>query len=339
MTDSQPIEETTVAPEPAPATYEDAAKAVWGEGATPAPAEAEKPAEAKPEAAEAPAEPEAPKQDERVAARIAVAKRAELRAAQERAELKAQRDALAKERADIEAKAARFKLLEEDPVKAFEELKLDPKAFLERLANEQDPTSIVAKKMAALEAEVTSLREERRKEIETAKERETRQAQEAAWSEASQTFVQFVEQTADKYPHLVNEFTEGEAVAEAEKILTEVVGYSDDGSPVTAVEAYFNQFGQYPDNDVIAEELDKRAKARVEARQKSVWRKQATAAPASQAISPGDPNRAAQTVNKGSSPRTLTPRAASEKASSSNGWSQEWADQESLRLLQGAIRD
>lgn len=339
MEQTQDIQTTETAPEaPAPVSFEEAAKSVFGDGATP-------PAETAPEtpADDKTAETEAPPPDpkaERIASRIAAAKRAELKAAQERHEIKAEKEALAREKAALEAQAARYKLLEEDPVRAFEELKLDPKTFLEKLAGEHKPENVQAKELAALKAEIAAMREERTKEIETAKQREARQQSEHAWTEASRGFVEFVQEESEKYPHLVSEFTEGEAVSAAERVLLEVVGHDPQGRPVTRADAYLHQFGEYPDNDVIAEHLDLLAKQRAEARQNSAWAKRGQAPiSGSQPLSNGDPNPKSPPVNRGSSPRTLTSRAASEKATSlSKQWTQEAADEESLRILEAALR-
>lgn len=322
-------------------SFEEAAKTVFGDTA---PAEAsptpEAPAEAPAEAALAPEEPAPDPKQERVAARIAAATRAEIRAAQARAELKAQQAELERRAAELEATAAKYKLLEEDPVKAFETLKLDPKTFLEKLSGEYKPENVAERELAKLKAEFEALKAETTRERETAKEREQRIATEMAWKEASQGFIAHVEATAEKYPNLVAEFTEGEAVAAAEQVLLEVVGHDDAGKPVTRTQAYFDKFGTYPDNDVIAEYLDAQAKARAEARQNSAWRKRGeSATQGSQPLSNGDPIPKAPPVNKGSSPRTLTSRAASEKATSlSKQWSQEAADEESLRILEAALR-
>ncbi len=316
-------------------SMEEAAKIVFGEDPAP-----EKPADA-PVPATAPEKPvEEPAPDpkaERVAARIAVAKRAELRAAQEREQIRRDREEVDRKAAELAAKEARFKLLEEDPVKAFEELKLDPKTFLERLAGEQDPTNVVAKEVAKLRADLKAEQEARLKAEQDATRRQASEQTEAAFREASAVFVQHVEAHADKYPHLVSEFTEAEAIEAAFRAVNEVVGYDSQNQPVTRGEAYRQEFGAYPDDDVIAEHLDAQAKARAEARQKSAWRKRGdSAATPSQGTPNGDP-QAAQPV-KGSSPRTLTSRAASEKATAPKQWTQEQADEESLRILSGAFR-
>jgi hypothetical protein len=345
---SEAVETTeTVTTEAPTMDLVEAAKLVFGEEPAPEAGSADvstQPKDAPPsEQAEAqtPAEPaaEAPV-DDKVAKRIAVAKRAEMAAAEARREIRAKEEALAQEKAALEAEKARFRLLEEDPVKAFEVLKLDPKTFLEKLSGEYKPESVIERQLAAVRAELAALKETTQKEQETAKERAAREAVEQTTRAAASTFVQFVGESAEKFPHLVAEFTEDEAVNEAFRALHEVVGHDERGRPVTRNEAYFNQFGVYPDNDVIAEHLDTVAKQRSEARQNSAWAKRGQSPTAgSQPLSHGDPNPKAPPVIKGSSPRTLTSRAASEKASPPKQWSQEAADEESLRILQSAFRD
>ena len=337
--------QTEVQTESTAPTFADVAAEVFGADApaassttepTTAPTPSEEGSAVESVAAEPPAvDPKA----ERVAARIAAATRAELKARQARLELAERERTLAAREAELEAKAARYKLLEEDPVKAFEVLSIEPKTFLEKLAGEHAPENVQSKKLQALEAELAALKEERQRERETAEQRAKREQAEAVWREASAGFVEFVQTTAEKYPHLVAEYTEHEALAQAERVLSETVGYDAHGRAVSRAEQYRLQFGEYPDNDVIAEYLDGLAKQRAEARQNSAWRAKVAATPASQATRTGDPNPAAHPVSKGSSPRTLTSRAASEKASASKQWTQEAADEESLRILKGAFRD
>lgn len=327
------------AAEPVSMSLEEAAKQVFGEAPTDgAAADAAAAGDAAPLEEEKPAEPAADPKQERVAARIAVAKRAELKAAQDRAELKSLRAEHDRREADLKEREARFRLLEEDPVKAFEVLKLEPRTFLEKLSGEYKPEAVTDRQVKALQAEIESLKQERAKEREASQRSAQRQASDAAWQQASADFVRFVEAGAERFPHLVAEYTEGEAVAAAERALLEHVAVDDDGRPITRAEAYRAEFGDYPDNDVIAEFLDAQAKQRAEARQNSAWRKQVPATHGSQPLSNGETNHKAPPVNKGSSPRTLTSRAASEKASPPKQWSQEAADEESIRILSRAFR-
>lgn len=277
-------------------------------------------------------------QAEKIAARIAAASRAERRAAEQRREIEERERRAAERERELDAKLARYKVIEEDPVRAFEELKLDPKTFLEKLAGEYKPENVIQKEVAALRADLEKEREER-KRLEAEHEKRTKAAEvDAQWREASTAFVTHVTEQASKYPHLVEEYTEQQATDAAFAVLTEVVAHDRNGHPISRAEAYRAEFGDYPDNDVIAEYLDAQAKARIDARAKSAWRKRGESAPqASQATRNGDLKAEGQPV-KAPSPRTLTSRAASEKASAPKQWSQEWADEESLRILETALR-
>ncbi len=347
---SEAVEQTQATPAPEAPTMDliAAAKDVWGEdvpaadaGSTPeAPGpekpetapEAEPAAEAKPE--------ETPAVDDKVSKKIAAAARAERAAAQARQELRTAQEKLATERAALDAEKARFRVLEENPEKAFEVLGLDPKTFLEKLAGEHKPENVAERQLKALQAELAELKAGIARREEAATQQVQRAQVDQTVQSANAIFVQHITEGAEKYPNLVAEFTEAEAVQEAHRALSEVVGEDEDGKPITRNQAYFNQFGIYPDNDVIAEHLDAVAKQRAEARQNSAWAKRGQSPTnGSQPLSNGDPNPKAQPVNKGSSPRTLTSRAASEKASPPKQWSQEAADEESLRILQGAFRD
>lgn len=311
-------------------TLEQVAAEVFG---TDAPAEtvADTPAES---AKVEPAKTEESAKDERISPRITAAMRAEVRAAEQRAELRAQQQQIEAKQRDLDAREKRIKLIEDDPIRFFEEWKADPKVFLEKLAGEYKPENVVAKKVDSLEKQLAEERAAREK-LQAETEHKTKAAQaDAAWKEASGAFVNFVAASAEKYPHLVEEFTEQQATDEAFAALSEVIGKDANGEPVTRAEAYRIQYGDYPGNDTVAEYLDSIAKQRIEGRQKAGWRK--PPATPSEGATPGDP-KPASPVN-GASPRTLTSRDSSTRASAPKQWSQEAADEESLRILEAALR-
>lgn len=276
---------------------------------------------------------EEPKPD-RVGARIAAAKRAEQRAEQQRLQMQAENRRIADANAQLDAREKRIKLIEDDPVRFFEEFKSDPKTFLEKLAGEHKPENVASKKLSAVEQELKDLKDQLANRDAAAVQAQN----EGAWKVACDRFISHVGEQAEKYPHLTNEFTEDQATQLAHSVLTEVVGRDAGGRPVTRSQAYFRENGVYPDHDVIAEHLDGIAKARVEARTNSPWRKLGNgAAPASQAAPNGDLKTPATPV-KVASPRTLTSREASQRVAAQKPWSQEAADEESLRILEAAFR-
>lgn len=320
------------APAPEPTLEELAAKLFKPEGDAPAASAEETPVE--PPAEEA--APEEPKQD-RVGARIAAAKRAEQKAAMERRELTQLREQQERRQAELDAREKRIKLIEEDPVRFFEEFKADPKTFLEKLSGEYKPENVATKKLTALEEELKQLREERDRSAAAAKEQAAKVQAESAWKEASSAFIAHVGEKADKYKHLVEELTESEATNLAYTVLTEVVGYDEGKRPVTRAEAYHREFGAYPDNDVIAEYLDAIAKQRVEARTKSAWRKRGeSATPASEASPNGDPKPVPPVT--GTKPRTLTSREASQRTAAPKPMTQEEIDAECIRIIEQGFR-
>lgn len=341
MTDPTPTPPKPEATPAAPAgpTLDEVVAEVFGP-----PDETEAAAPEKAEPAPEPAkEPVADDQkNERVAARIIAAKRAEEKAARERVELKAQKDAQERRTAELDARERRIKLIEDDPIKFFEEFKADPKTFLEKLAGEHAPENVVAKKQAALESELEALKRQIA-ERDTAQQRQAAQAQATVeWREASTAFIEHVGEHAEKYPHLIADLTEAEATQLAYSELAAVVGETSDGRPVTRAQAYYNEHGFYPDNDVIAEYLDGIAKARAEARTKSAWRQRGEAViPASKAHGDSKPVPPV----RGTSPRTLTSRDASQRTSvpsRRNGsvWTHEDqanADETALRLIEEAM--
>ncbi len=93
--------------------------------------------------------------------------------------------------------------------------------------------------------------------------------------------------------------------------------------------------GEYPTDDDVAEALEERATPRAKAR--SEWRTRiGKNAPAAPQGTPSVDVRATQ-MDRGPSPRTLTSRAASEKAAATPVWTQEAADEESLRIIRAAF--
>jgi DNA repair exonuclease SbcCD ATPase subunit len=279
------------------------------------PAEAAEEGAAEGAEAEKPASPAPDPKAERVAKRIDIAKRAELRSAQHRAELQAKEQSLAAKEAEVEAKLARYKKLEEDPVAAFEELKLDPKTFLERLAGLQDPNSIVTKKLSSLEDELKKEREERQRIQYESQKRERLMHVQQTTRQAAEQFITHISGAAEKYPHLVDEYTPDEIVARGMRVAEQ------------HAEAYKAKFGDYPDDEVIAQYLEDEAAQRAKA--KTEWRSKLSAK------KPGlGKQRDSESGQDGAgTPRTLTSRSAGQKASAPKDWDPKAADLEALRII------
>lgn len=257
--------------------------------------------------------------------RIIAAKRADLKAAQARAEMAKERAELQSARAELEdmrKTADALKAARVSPSKALELLGMSPREFLESLATEHEPEAVVQRAMGAAMTETEKLRLEiaemkaAQAERERAAESRTYEAQS---SQAQQAFLEHIA-SSESYPHTVEEFTPSEIVKLGWELATKHSA------------AYFERFGEYPSDEVIAEELENQAKAR--AAERSAWRARKVSAAPSKGIQSGN-QRAAQPVT---GPVTLTSRASSERTSVPSGWSQEQADEESLRILQAALR-
>jgi hypothetical protein len=299
---------------------EDAAREVFGESE-------EAPA-GEPEKAEEPAKPAEKAEDPRIASRLLAAKRAELRSAQERAELNSIRADIERQKAElleITKLAERVKAAKSSPSKLMELAELEPKAFLESLANEHEPQAIAQRVRTEVQSEVEALRKQ------VAELQASREAEKASYQEQQRAakiqglqaaFVEHVATQAEAYPNLVEEFTP-EEIAERALAVAKEHG-----------QAYFDKFGEYPDDSVIAEHLELQAKARAE--QKAAWRGRI----GKPALQPGKGDSSGETRSRptvrADSPRTLTSRAASAKATPAREWSQEDADAEALRILESA---
>lgn len=300
----------------------------------PAPQEPEKPVEEAPKLT-----PDA----ERVAARIAAAKRAEQRAAEERkaiADAQAQVEKTKAELADLVKLAEQVKAAKASPSKALELMGLSPKEFLETLATENEPGSIAAREVAReaaerekLAGELAELKKqlaEEKQRVESAKVEQRRRATEEA-------FIAKVESDAAKYPHLLEEYTPEETVAEGYRILNETVGHDERGRPITRLQAFVAEHGSEPSDDDVAEFLEHQAKQRAQIRRDRLARI-GKAAPAAVPGNGKSGDQSEAQPDRGQSPRTLTSRAASEKASAQRPWSQEAADEESIRILSQALK-
>lgn len=325
----------TPSAEPAPAPeipFNDVVEQVFGKDS---PAEAspspETPTPQVPQAGEKVGAPA----DERLSAKIAAGLRAEKRAAearradQERA-ANHQRElaAIEQRRAAVEADlklAEQLRAAKASPSKALEMLGYQPKTFFETLASENEPAAVAQRAVSVeqaerekLAAEVKALKEEREKE---------RLAHEQARYQQNvhglqQKFVEHVA-SSEAYPHLVAEFTAEEIAAQAWQLAKE------------HTPAYVKKFGEPPSDEVIAEHLESLARARAEKR--AAWHAQiGRDVPKARAAEPGE-QRASQS-ERGPSPRTLSSRQTGQRSAAPRPWSQEAADEESLRILRGAIK-
>jgi hypothetical protein len=280
-----------------------------------------------------PAKVEPPKPDpasEKVAARLTVALRAEERAARSRAELAAAKAAVEAKEAEVTEKLKTFEAFTAaklSPSKALELLGLTPKEFLESLATEHEPAAVAARavqgttaEVAKLQAKIDAMEAAAAKREDDAKRREA----DSLYNEATQQFISHVDAAPDKYPHLIAEYTPSELASLAQRTVDAHAG------------PYREKFGEFPDDEVIAEFLEDQAKARAETLAERRARVGQKAQVPSEGKTPGD-LQVAQPAT-GPSPRTLTSRTASEKATAQKPWSQEWADEESLRILHAALK-
>lgn len=311
----------------APSTVE-AMKQVFGEASEP-PAEttteeASVTTKETPSTVEDKAKTEDKPKDERAASRILAAKKAESRAAKQRAEIEAERAAVEKQRAELAPLlelAESLKGAKDSPAKLLELAKLDPKSFIEKLASEHDPSSEAKREIAKtqtetekLRAEVEALRKEREEELKAAKQREVDDLTRAAQS----TFIDFVAKSHERYPHLVEELTPEEIADEALRVATRYAT------------AYKEETGEDFTDDVLADYLESQAKAR--AQRRAAFRSKFSPA---EAGAHGQKLIKAQPDLQSPNPRTLTSRIAGTKAAPPKTWSQELADEQSLQILKG----
>lgn len=321
--------------------FDEAVANVFGPADQPAPEPAKATEEAEPEA---PAEPEKPKEDPRLAAKLNAAVRAEKKLASLRAEtaqLESAKQQLSpmlqmleqvnKEFGSPEKFAEAIKFAKQvqgakgSPTELLRLAETEPKDFLENLANEHEPAVLFQRMQADFQKQLESVREDFKQQLAAeraqAEQKVAQQQLEQATQQAQQAFVDHVAEKADAYPHLVAEFSPDEI---AEKGLEIAQLHSA---------AYRSRFGEDPSDDVIAEYLEEQAKARAEKR--SAWLQRIGKAAPKPGEGGSDSEKQGRPPVKAEVPRTTTSRGASSNHTSpAREWSQEWADAESLRLIE-----
>jgi hypothetical protein len=287
-------------------------------------------------------EPAKAPEAERVSARILAAKRAEIRAAKERAELASQRAEVESQRTAIAEQAAQVEALKAaklSPSKALELLGMSPKEFIESLATEHEPATVARRAVGETQTEIQKLRAELQEMRDAAQAREKAiRDQETArdYDAATVEFLDFVGKNHTKYETLVADFSDAEIAQAAKSCLDEHVGKDSNGRPVTRLRAFMAEHdGRPPSDDEIAEFLEHRAAQRRQSR--SAWHQRVGLGAQPSQGAPNGQTAATQT-DRGPGPRTLTSREASVRASADKPWSQESADEESLRILAAAMR-
>lgn len=276
---------------------------------------------------------------ERVTAKIAAGLRAERRAADARRERNAFEASKVQASRELDAQraavAADLKLVEQlkaakaSPSEALRLLGLDGKTFLTTLANENEPHAIAARAVSVEQTEREKLAAEVASLKKSLADREAGEVNARITHDgvvAQRAFLDHVATKADEYPNTVEEFTPREIVERGWKLAEQ---YS---------KPYFEKYGEYPSDEVIAEQLEKEAAARAQQRTDSAWRERVgKTAPKPKLGTPTGDSRASQ-PERGPSPRTLSSRQTSERGSAPRPWTQEAADEESMRILNGAIK-
>lgn len=291
------------------------------------------PEQADPEPAKADGETAAPAEapkDKSVAERLAAALKAEKKAAELRAKNEAKARELEAREKTITPRESDAELFARDPAEYIAKKGWGQKeiaAFLDKLAGTYKPEAESEKKLTSVEQKVQEL-EARLAEKEAL---ERARSLTVAQQEAGKGFVQHIASAADKYLHLTEYYSDEEAVQAGFAVLNEVIGQDAEGKPVTRVRAFEAQHGRTPTDEELAEHLDAIAKAKLEARAKSSWRKGA----ATNQVSQANGEASAVPPAKGTSPRTLSRADTSERAAAprQTGWTQELADQKSLEIL------
>lgn len=259
-----------------------------------------------------------PGPNDKVAQRIAAAKRREERAARERASLHAERAQIESARAEIGRHQAALRLLTERPLEGMKALAIDPKTFLEKIIQDGEVT---------WQSEAQQLRSElKRLEEERGRERAELEAQriEATQAQAKAAFASMVSTNADKYPYLMAEFDDDEIVDRAWRVASL---HGPD---------YRARTGEDLSDEEIASFLEDQAKARHEKLQGR--RARVNGGTRESGSAPTSPNAPGH-VSRPATARTISGRMTGQAQQSARPWTQDDADTESLRILAKAWRD
>lgn len=255
-----------------------------------------------------------------------------IREIQEKERILAERESKLKEvEPDLE-KARKLREYVNSPTKLLELADSDPKEFLEKLANENEPDALIERIRNEFRSEIEGYKKELesiRKAQEEREIRAQRQQHELMVKQAQDAFVESVAKEVEKYPFLTDEFTPDEIAQRGYNVVQEFV------------QKFGAQYGREPYQDEmpsdseVAEYLEAQAKSRYESKQ--AWRQRiGKAAPQSVDFRPGD--KQPKPTVKADVPRTLTSRAASSKTVKPKEWTQEGADEESLAYLTEALK-
>jgi hypothetical protein len=331
MTDAAQTTTTAEAPSAGSFSAEEIAD-VFGPAAVP-----EAPA---PEAKEVPAAAESEPKDKGVSDRIAAAMKAEKRAAELRAKNERKEKELGEREAALKPTAEEIALFQDDPAafiakKGWTEKQVA--SFLDKLAGTYKPEAVAEKKLTTLEQELADVKAKLAAKEQAEEAAKLTAQQRHAESEAGKAFIGHIVSDVQKYPHLTEVYAnDAEVVAAGFEVLTQIVGKDAEGKPVTRVQAFMAQHGRGPTDQELAEHLDAVAKAKIEARSKASWRQGSAANQAGQAAS----GESKVPQAKGTSPRTISRADTSIRAAAprSAAWSQEQADEESLRILERAMK-
>lgn len=244
---------------------------------------------------------------ERVAQRLAIARKKELHAAQVRADTN-------KAKAELDVYRAKIERLKSNPLDAIREMGMEPTEFLQRVVDDGQYSE--KKEIESLRAEMAAFKQER----EQLTQQYLQQQQQRHIEQVQAAFVTHIEESAEKYPHLIQEFEPDEIAARGLALARE---YGD---------VYRKRTGEYPSDEVIAEYLEQQAAERAERKSERTARLLGKSKPKSSTSVVGTP------VSKSpQGPRTLTNRDSSHRVTPSNrSMTQPERDEESLRILRQA---
>jgi hypothetical protein len=258
------------------------------------------------------------------AARLSKIVKLESKNAEKRKAIEQRSADLDRRSAELEKQASIYETVKKEPLRIFDLLGLDPKAFLQGMAPMLEPDYVAKATLEKAELERAEL--SRRLEEESAERKKfeaSLRSKEAdqSWEAASADLVKYIDSNSDRYANIVSKYSEDQVRALAYAELTKIAP----GTDITIAEAYYRQHGVHPDREVVAEHLESLAKALAEAQSKSGWTaKQKTTATA--------------TATTTAKPRTLNTKDSSSRVSPPKSQSQEDLDEASIAILREALR-
>lgn len=295
--------------------------------------QAEEQAAANPQEVAAETTEAAKPENARVARRLEVAARAEMRARQKEIELAKKHEELAAKEAEVAELLKKYEPLKSgDIIEGMKAVGINPREALERMASEPEVQNPVLSEVQKLEARLEAMAkkaEEAEAKARAIEEQRANEMRAQRVSAAKNDFVNFIADNASQYPSISTELMPDEIISLASEEIRAYETWHKAEYPGVPVPV--------PTDEAVAKVIETRAKEIADKRRE--WRERVNGAkqqPGSGNVS-SDAGAGAQVSKRPNTPRTLTNGDASQRASAPAELTAEQEREQLLKMLEGAI--